>query len=152
MPIHPVNLQWTNHDSWVLAHKGVSLQSHLPNSCLVMWLYVLLKTVLQGGRVLESTSPLLVKNNPCRRTFTLVVFDEDAYIYNYTRQVNACRVSCTSCIISHDLPRLMNMSMACLSFFSCFSGPVLSRSENELTESQAVKEWNPINACDNLSP
>ena len=47
---------------------------------------------------------------------------------------------------------LMNMSIACLSYFSCSTGPVFSLSENELTESQPVKEWNQINACDNLSP
>ena len=91
----------------------------------------------QGGMVLESTAPLLVKNISCRRTFTLVVFEEDAYMYNYTRQVNVCRVSYTSYVTSHDLPRLMNMAMACLSFFSCFSGPVFP-------ESQPVKAWNPM--------
>ena len=52
------------------------------------------------------------------RTFTLRVFDEDAYIYNYIRQVNVCRVSYTSCVTSYDLPMLINMSMACSSFFS----------------------------------
>ena len=41
--------------------------------------------------MLESTSPILVKKI-MSRTFTLVVFDEDAYIYNYIRQVNVFRV------------------------------------------------------------
>ena len=89
--------------------------------------------------MLESTSPLLVKNISCHRTFTLRVFDEDAYIYNTMRQMNVCRVSYTSCVTSYDLPMLMNMSMACLSYFSCFTGPVFSLSENELTESQPVQ-------------
>ena len=128
MPIHSVNRQWTNHDSWVLAHKGFVAK---PSAILLLGNVIVCAgedCPRKAGMVLESTSPLLV----------------NAYIYNCIRQVNVFRVWYTSCVTSYDLPRLMNMSMACLPFFSCFSGPVFSRSENELKESQQVKEWNPM--------
>ena len=127
-----------NHDKWVLAHQGFVAKTsatHLLGNLLVVCAAERLSS--QDGRVLKSTSPLLVKQMSCRRIFTLVVFDEDAYM----RQVNACRVSSPAC----NIPRLAEVDECVHDVFvfsqlfqwSCLSTP--RERAHGITTSEGVK-------------
>jgi len=70
----------------------------------------------QGGRALDSTSPLLDTKSSYRSALTFIVYDDGAYM----RHMNACKILSVSGVI----PNVANVSIAS-SFFEVVSAALL---------------------------